>query len=108
MEDMGRVRQARQHRREWREHERLLDEDKPAAQETWEDLNDGWEFRSQELGALGTEVTRGVSREAGYIAKGIFREGVDLTVDLLTSLATFGFVEPPSPFNGKYRRRRRY
>jgi hypothetical protein len=110
MHDMGRIHYARQRRRAQREQERLLDEDKSAWQEVWEDWHDGMEFRSQEFGALGKEVVRGVANEARKVGKGILKEGADLALDFLVSAATLGLAEQPSLItkrNSKRRRRRR-
>lgn len=109
MHDMGRIHLDKRKRRSQREHERLLDEDKSVWQETWEDWHDGVEFRSQELGALGKEVVRGVANEARKVGKGILKEGADLALDLLVSAATLGLAEQPSIItrgNGRHRRRR--
>jgi hypothetical protein len=107
MHDMGRIHHARQRRKAPREHDRLLDEDKSVWQETWEDWHDGVEFRSQEFGALGTEVVRGVANEARKVGKGILKEGVDLALDFLVSAATLGLAEQPSVVTKRRSRWRR-
>ena len=110
MQDMGRIQRARQRRRAQRENEHLLDEETTLWQLKRENLQDGLEFRGQEFNALGKEVARGVTREARNLGKGILKEGTDLAVDILVSMATLGLAGQPTVIakrNDRRRRRRR-
>jgi len=110
MKDMGDIHRARKRRRAQREEDHLLDEETAPWLGRLEKFQDGLEFRTKEFEALGTEIARGVAQGAGNIGIGILKEGTDLAIDLLVSMAILGLVEQPSVNtrrNGRRLRRRR-
>ena len=107
MQDMSRIQRARQLRRAQRENEHLLDEETSLWQAKRGNFQDGLKFSTQEFGALGKEVARGVAREGRNVGKGILKEGTDLAVDLLVSMATLGLAGPTVTTKRNSRRRRR-
>lgn len=107
MQEMGRIRRARQRRRARRGKDRLLYEDKSPWQESWEDFTDSFRFQTQQFSALGKEVARGVTRESGTIARDILKAGTGLTLDVLAGVATLGLTEQPMSKGSRSRRRPR-
>ena len=107
MQDMGRIHRARKRNRARRANQHLREDETSLWQVKRETFQDGLGFRSQEFGALGKEVGRGVTRETVSMAKDVLKVGTFLTVDLLAGLGTLGLTEQPPGSSASSRKRRR-